>query len=79
MSYSCTDFVDSILEALGIEGPDDPADNTEWQDSPSMQADSALAEIERLHKIEKEAKKMLAVLRRLNEWAGSKINHSPRS
>ena len=42
MSYSCSDFTDSILDALGIEVPEES-----W-DSPSDQADRALAEIERL-------------------------------
>jgi hypothetical protein len=46
MSYSCIDFVDSILDALGIELDDQDLDN------PSAQADLALAEIERLQKIE---------------------------
>jgi len=44
MSYSCTDFVDSILDALDIELP------KELYDSPSGQADLALAEIERLQR-----------------------------
>ena len=46
MTYSCTDFADSILDALGIELSD------EEYDDPSAQADLALAEIERLKKIE---------------------------
>lgn len=45
MSYSCSDFTDSILDALAIEL--DPAD----YDSPSAQADLALAEITRLQAI----------------------------
>jgi len=48
MSYSCADFTDSILEALSVDVPD------ESRDSPSDQADLALAEIERLQRIEKE-------------------------
>ncbi len=44
MSYSCTDFTDSILDALGIDVPEES-----W-DSPSDQADLALAEIQRLQK-----------------------------
>jgi hypothetical protein len=47
MSYSCSDFTDSILDALNIEVPEDDKDN------PSAQADLALAEIQRLHTIEK--------------------------
>jgi hypothetical protein len=47
MSYSCTDFTDDILNALKIEVPD------EAEDSPSDQADLALAEIERLQKAER--------------------------
>lgn len=42
MSYSCTDFTDDILNALEINVPD------ESEDSPSDQADLALAEIERM-------------------------------
>lgn len=44
MSYSCTDFVDSILDALHIEVPEEAWDN------PSAQADLALSEIERLRR-----------------------------
>src|SRR5262245_1357227 len=36
MTYSCTDFVDSILDALGVVVPDEDLDN------PSAQADLAL-------------------------------------
>jgi hypothetical protein len=39
MTYSCSDFTDSILEALGVTVPDADADN------PSAQADLALAAI----------------------------------
>lgn len=39
MTYSCSDFTDSILNALGIDVPDESAD------SPSDQADLALAAI----------------------------------
>jgi spermidine/putrescine-binding protein len=46
MTYSCTDFADSILDALGIELDEEDYDN------PSAQADLALAVIERLKKIE---------------------------
>lgn len=49
MTYSCVDFVDSILEALGVQVPLDDADN------PAAQADLALAEIGRL----KEPRKIL--------------------
>ncbi|WP_316196648.1 hypothetical protein [Bradyrhizobium sp. SZCCHNS3053] len=47
MTYSCTDFTDDILDALGIQVPQ------QFNDSPSDQADLALAEIERLQSIEK--------------------------
>ena len=46
MTYSCTDFTDSILDALDIVVPD------EAQDHPDMQADLAIAEIERLQALE---------------------------
>jgi hypothetical protein len=36
MTYSCTDFADSIINALGVEIPD------ESNDSPSDQADMCL-------------------------------------
>lgn len=39
MSYSCSDFTDSIIDALGVDIPD------ESQDSPSDQADICLEEI----------------------------------
>lgn len=42
MTYSCTDFVDSILDALGIQVPEADADN------PAAQADLALAAIKKL-------------------------------
>lgn len=45
MTYSCTDFADSILDALHITVPDEDSDN------PSAQADLALAEIERLQRL----------------------------
>lgn len=47
MTYSCSDFTDSIIDALNIEVPD------ESSDSPSDQADLALAEIDRLQNIER--------------------------
>jgi hypothetical protein len=54
MSYSCTDFTDDTLDALGVEVPE------ESYDSPSDQADLALEEIERLQRIEKETRHALA-------------------
>ena len=42
MTYSCTDFVDTILDALNIKVPDEDSDN------PSAQADLALAAIDKL-------------------------------
>ncbi|WP_024516988.1 hypothetical protein [Bradyrhizobium sp. Tv2a-2] len=47
MTYSCTDFTDSILSALNIVVPEDA------YDQPDKQADLALAEIDRLQAIEK--------------------------
>lgn len=44
MTYSCSDFVDSILDRLGIVVPDKDADN------PSAQANLALAAINALEK-----------------------------
>jgi len=44
MSYSCSDFTDDILEALQITVPEKD------YESPSAQADLALAEIERLQR-----------------------------
>lgn len=55
MSYSCSDFADTIIDALGVTIPD------ESYDSPSDQADICLAEIERLRSIEQ-------IARRLLEW-----------
>jgi hypothetical protein len=49
-TYSCSDFVDSILDALGIEIEDE-----ETAESPSLQADLALEAIDRL----KETKKLV--------------------
>jgi hypothetical protein len=31
MGYSCSDFVDSVLDALGIELPDEAMDDPAWQ------------------------------------------------
>ena len=42
MTYSCTDFTDTILDALNINVPE------ESYDSPEDQADLALEEIERM-------------------------------
>jgi hypothetical protein len=47
MSYSCTDFVDTILDALNVIVPE------ELYDAPSEQADLALTEINRLQQIER--------------------------
>jgi hypothetical protein len=49
MTYSCSDFTDSILDALKIEVPEEHYDN------PSKQADLALAEIERLEEAKRVA------------------------
>lgn len=53
MSYSCTDFTDSILDALDIDVPEQSAD------IPSDQADAALAAIARLHAIEIAAREVI--------------------
>lgn len=45
MTYCCVDFVDSVIDALGIVVP------AEDGDSPSAQADLALAEIKRLQAV----------------------------
>lgn len=50
MSYSCTDFTDSILNALGIEVPQ------ELWDNPEGQAQLAIAEINRLQALEEPRK-----------------------
>lgn len=42
MTYSCSDFADTIIDALGVVCDDD------MRDSPSDQADACLAEIARL-------------------------------
>lgn len=52
MTYSCTDFTDDILRALGIVVPEEELDN------PQLQAELAVAEIRRLQ---------AAALRRKNE------------
>lgn len=57
MAYSCSDFTDSIIEALGITIPD------ESNDSPEDQAALAVAEIERLQRAEHEARSALAALK----------------
>jgi hypothetical protein len=54
MTYSCSDFTDSILEALDIDVPDESAD------SPSDQADLALEEIDRLHRVQAALKQLVA-------------------
>ncbi len=54
MSYSCCDFTDDILNALNVDVPDEDCD------SPSAQADLALAEIERLQAIERDLSHMQA-------------------
>lgn len=57
MSYSCVDFTDSIIEALNLTIP------ISASDTPSDQADIAVAEIERLLTIEREVR---LALKRLN-------------
>lgn len=55
MTYSCTDFVDTILERLKIEVPE------ESRDSPSDQADLAMAAIGRLEKTGSLASHVVAI------------------
>jgi hypothetical protein len=50
MAYSCSDFTDDVLNALGIEVP------AEDYDDPEAQATLALAEIARLQEIERQTK-----------------------
>jgi hypothetical protein len=45
MTYSCTDFTDSIIEALGVEVP------AESHDDPAEQARLCLDQIKLLHGI----------------------------
>ncbi len=56
MTYSCTDFTDTILDALEIELEPDEYDN------PGAQADLAVAEIERLQRFYKGVTHAVAVL-----------------
>jgi hypothetical protein len=49
LTYSCTDFTDDILNALEVDVPEEDYDN------PSKQADLALAEIERLQDLARNA------------------------
>jgi hypothetical protein len=53
MSYSCSDFVDSILDALEIEVPEEA-----WDD-PSAQADLALAKIDAYKELHQAATDMM--------------------
>lgn len=62
MTYSCTDFTDSILDALHINDLTD-----EELDSPSDQADYALNEIERLQRFEQQVRHALLVLQDTND------------
>jgi hypothetical protein len=54
MTYSCTDFTDSILDALKLDRAmvdhDKKHPEDDVFDNPSIQADLALAEIDRLQK-----------------------------
>ncbi len=59
MTYSCSDFVDTILDALNV--PDDAYD----PESPSEQADAALAIIDRM---QQDNKALLAPLQALVAW-----------
>jgi hypothetical protein len=66
MSYSCVDFTDSILVALGILNVPEEA-----RDAPDMQADLALAEIRRLQAIEKAHKASPGVSELVPTFLGS--------
>lgn len=59
MSYDPCDFVDSIMDALGVQLDDEDYESGE---SIALQADACLEEIERLQRFEKEARHALAVL-----------------
>lgn len=50
MTYSCSDFTDSILDVLGITVPE------EARDQPDVQADLTIAEITRLQLLEEPIK-----------------------
>lgn len=56
MTYSCPDFVDSIIDALQAKIP------TEHADDPARQAEICLAEIQRLQRFEKDTRYAIAVL-----------------
>jgi hypothetical protein len=62
MTYSCSDFTDSIMDALKIDVPE------ELYDDPSKQADLAMAEIERLQKSDE-------ILKTLQSEASSPLGH----
>lgn len=53
MSYSCSDFTDSVLEALALTVPESE------RDDPAAQADLVLAEISRLQRVEKAYQELL--------------------
>lgn len=58
MTFSCTDFTDAILDALGIVVPEEDCDD------PSAQADLALAEIARLQRKAKAVKRIAVFAQR---------------
>jgi hypothetical protein len=61
MSYSCVDFTDSILDALGVVVP------LESQDCPEDQANIAVTEIDRLQKSAAMCGKLIAMLDRVHQ------------
>lgn len=63
MTYSCSDFTDTILDALNIRVPD------ESLDSPSDQADLCLDVIARMERIEKAARGVVAVMKTPESYA----------
>ena len=53
MTYGCAEFVESIMDALGVDT------GNKYADEPCEQADLALAEIERLQKLENDVRAAL--------------------
>jgi hypothetical protein len=75
MTYSCTDMADDLLNALNVTIPDEADDN------PSMQADIAMAEIERLQRIETAALErptpasaLVSTIGRMTPYAGDNVD-----
>jgi hypothetical protein len=63
MAYSCTDFTDSILEALGINVP------VEFNNDTAEQAEAAIAEIRALQRDRADLKELGAPINEsTHEW-----------